>query len=95
MQHVETPDQAYDIAQDMMQRLVHHAKVRGIKVWLAIEMGSLAPNMARFAEAVGPLPYHYIFGTFVHPLDPVNREIQTAQLKALIATLESSSFTAP
>ena len=64
-----------------MQRLIHHARIRGIKVWLAIEMGSLAPNMARNAESVGPLPFHYIFGTFVHPLDPVNRDIQAALTK--------------
>jgi Glycosyl hydrolase family 67 N-terminus len=86
LQHVETPDQAFDIAQNMLQRVIHHAKLRGIKVWPAIEMASLPPNLARYSDPVGTLPFHYIFGTFVHPLDPVNREIQAIRLKALVDT---------
>jgi hypothetical protein len=86
LQHVETPDEAFDIAQNMLQRVIHHAKLRGIKAWPTIEMASLPPNLARYSEPVGTLPFHYIFGTFVHPLDPVNREIQTNRLKALVYT---------
>jgi hypothetical protein len=84
MQHVETPDEAFDVAQNLLQRVIHHAKMRGINVWLATEMASLPPNLARYSDPVGTLPFHYIFGTFVHPLDPVNREIQVNQLKALV-----------
>jgi hypothetical protein len=47
-------------------------------------LASLPPNLARYCERVGELPFHPIFGTFVHPLDPVNREIQVNRFKALI-----------
>ena len=86
MQNVETPGQAFDVAQDLLQKIIHHARERGIKVWPAVEMASLPPNLARYCERVGSLPYHGIFGTFVHPLDPVNREIQVNRLKALVET---------
>lgn len=86
MQHVETPGEAFDVAQSMLQRVIHHARMRGIKVWLAVEMASLPPNLARYSEPVGTLPFSNIFGTFVHPLDPVNREIQVNRLKALVET---------
>ena len=85
-QNVETPAQAFDVAQTMLGKVIHHAKQRHVKVWLAIEMAALPPNLAQFAERVGTFPFHPIFGTFVHPLDPVNREIQVERLKALINT---------
>src|SRR5262249_51655065 len=40
----------------------------------------------RHSEKVGDQPFHYLFGTFLHPLDPVNREIQVNRLKALAET---------
>ena len=86
MQQVETPDQAFEVAQGLLQKIIRYARSRGIKVWPAVELASLPPNLARYAERVGELPFHPIFGTFVHPLDPVNREIQTNRLKALIET---------
>jgi hypothetical protein len=86
MQQVETPDQAFEIAQGMLQKVIHHARSRGIKFWPAVEMASLPPNLARYADRVGELPFNVIFGTFVHPLDPVNREIQVNRLKALVET---------
>jgi len=86
MQTVETPDQAFTVAQDILQRLIHHAKERGIKTWLAVELPSLPPNLARYCEKVGELPFHNLMGTFVHPLDEVNREIQVNRLKALVDT---------
>jgi hypothetical protein len=49
-------------------------------------MASLPANPARYSDPVGTLPFHYIFGTFVHPLDPINREIQAIRLKALVDT---------
>ena len=85
-QNVETPAQAFDVAQTMLGKVIQHAKKRHVKVWLAIEMAALPPNLAQFAERVGTLPFHPIFGTFVHPLDPVNREIQVERLKSLINT---------
>ena len=86
MQQVETPDQAFDVAQGLLQKIIHYAKSRGIKVWPAVEMASLPPNLARYTERVGELPFDRIFGTFVHPLDPVNREIQVNRFKALVQT---------
>ncbi len=86
MQQVETPDQAFDVAQGMLQNIIRYAKSRGIKVWPAVELAALPPNLARYADRVGELPFHPIFGTFVHPLDPVNREIQVNRFKALIDT---------
>jgi hypothetical protein len=86
MQQVETPDEAFDVAQGMLQQIIRHAKDRGIKVWPAVEMGTLPPNLARYCERVEDLPFNPIDATFVHPLDPVNREIQVNRLRALVAT---------
>jgi len=86
MQDVETPDQAFSVAESLLRRIIQHAHERGIKVWLAIEMASLPPNLARFCERVGELPFNRVFGTFVQPLDPINREIQTNRLRALFTT---------
>ena len=86
MQNVETPDQAFSVAQSLLSRIIHHAHERGIEMWLAIEIAALPPNLARYCERVGELPFHNIVGTFVQPLDPVNREIQTNRLRALFTT---------
>ncbi len=86
MQNVETPDQAYAVAENLLRRIIQHAHERGIKVWLAVEMGALPPNLARYCQRVWQVPFNSIFGTFVQPLDPVNREIQTNRLRALFTT---------
>jgi hypothetical protein len=86
MQKVQTPDQAFAVAENLLHRIIHHAHERGIKVWLAIEMAALPPNLARYCERVGTLPFHGLFGTFVEPLDPANRQIQTNRLRALFTT---------
>ena len=86
MQQVENPDEAFDVAQGLLQKIIRHAKERGIKVWPAVELASLPPNLARYTERVGELPFDRIFGTFAHPLDPVNREIQVNRFQALIQT---------
>jgi hypothetical protein len=86
MQQVETPEQAFEVAQDLLRRIIGYAKSRGIKVWPAVELAALPPNLARYCERVRDLPFNNIFGTFVHPLDPVNREIQVNRFKALIET---------
>jgi hypothetical protein len=85
-QKVETPEEAFAVAGDLLRKVIHHAHERGIKVWPAVELASLPPNLARYCERVGELPFNSIFGTFVHPLDPVNREIQVNRLKALVDT---------
>ena len=82
MQQVETPEQAFEVAQDLLRRIIHYAGSRGIKVWPAVELASLPPNLARYCERVDELPFDHIFGTFVHPLDPVNREIQVIRCRS-------------
>jgi len=86
MQQVETPDQAFEVAQDLLRRIIRYAKSRGIEFWPAVELASLPTNLARYCERVGDLPFTPGAGTFVHPLDPVNREIQVNRFKALIET---------
>ncbi len=86
LQHVETPDEAFAAAQDLMRRVIRHANSRHIKVWLVDEMSVLPPNLARHGERIGFLPFEIVYGTFMHPLDPINREIQAIRLKALIDT---------
>ena len=83
-QSVETPEEAFAVAGDLLRKVIHHAHERGIKVWPAVELASLPPNLARYCERVGDLPFNEIFGTFVHPLDPVNREIQVNRFKSLV-----------
>ncbi len=83
LQEVETPDQAFAVVQDLQRRMIHYASSRHVKVWLVDEMAVLPPNLARYTERIGPLPFEGVFGTFVDPLDPVNREIQVSRLKAL------------
>src|SRR5436190_18955314 len=46
----------------------------------------MPPNLARHGEIVGDAPFHYLQGSFMHPLDPVNRELQVVRLKALAET---------
>ena len=86
MQDVQTPDQAFAVAESLLRRIIQHAHERGIKVWLAIEMAALPPNLARYCDRVGDVPFMGLMGTFVQPLDPVNREIQTNRLRALFTS---------
>jgi len=85
MQRVETPEAAFQVSQDLLRRVIAHAAKRNIKVWLVVELASLPPNLARHGEIIGDAPFQYLFGTFLHPLDPVHREIQLSRLKALVA----------
>jgi hypothetical protein len=86
MQHVEKPEEAFEISKTTLTRIIAHAAERNIKVWPVVELASLPPNLARHGEMVGEEPFNYVFGTFLHPLDPVNREIQVNRLKALAET---------
>ncbi len=83
MQHMDTPEAAFEFSRKLLKQFLAHAARRNIKVWLAIEMGALPPNLARFSEIVGETPFNYLAGSYVHPLDPVNREIQVSRLQAL------------
>ena len=86
MQNVETSDEAFQVAEDLLHKIIRHANERGIKVWLAVELDALPPNLARHCEEIGSLPFFNLSGAFVHPLDEVNREIQSNRLKALFDT---------
>ncbi len=86
LQHVETPDEAYIISRDLLRRIIAYAAKLNIKVWPVVELASLPPNLARHSEIVGDAPFNYLFGSFVNPLDPANREIQVSRLKALAET---------
>lgn len=83
LQDVSTPDEALQKCQDLLRRVIDYAASRNIKVWLAVEMASLPPNLARHGQVVGDAPFDHLFGAFMHPLDEVNREIQVSRLKAL------------
>ena len=86
MQQVQTPGDAFAAAQNLLQRVIAHAQQRGIKVWLVVELAAFPPNLARYGEIVGMKPFNPIFGTFPHPQDDVNREIQLNRLSALAKT---------
>ena len=87
LQDVETPEQAFTAAQDLLRRMIHYAGTRHIKVWLVDEIAALPTNLARHAvEKIGDLPFNGVYGTFVDPFDPVGREIQVSRLKALNET---------
>ena len=86
MQNVDTPEQAFEAAENLLHRIIQYANERGIKVWLAVEMANLPLNLARYCEQVGDLPFNSAYGAYVHPLDEVNRAIQVNRLRALIET---------
>ncbi len=83
---VETPEQAFAAAQDLLLRIIHYAKSRHVDMWLVDEMAALPPNLGRYTERIGEVPFNGVFGALPHPLDPVNREIQVNRLKALVET---------
>jgi len=83
LQQVETPEQAFAAVQDLQRRMIQYAKKRHVNMWIVDELAALPPNLARYADLIGPLPFEGVFGGFVDPLDPVNREIQANRLKAL------------
>jgi hypothetical protein len=86
LQNVETPEEAFSAAADLLRRIIHYANSRHVNVWLVDELAALPPNLARNTERIGDLPFNGIYGTFVDPLDPVGREIQVSRLKALLDT---------
>lgn len=88
LQDVETPDQAFAKAQDLLRAVIAYAKTRKIKTWLAIDPVSLPPNLARFARnRTGDLPFQPVLGgAYMCPDDPVVHEINESRLKSLFAT---------
>jgi hypothetical protein len=86
MQNIQTPEEGYAVSTNLLKGLLAHAAKRNIKVWLALETAAVPPNLGRHGEIVGEAPFNYLFGTFLHPLDPVHREIQLERLKAVAET---------
>jgi len=88
LQDVETPDQAFEKAQDLLRAVIAYAKTRKIKTWLAIDPVSMPPNLARFARSrAGDLPFQPVLGgAYACPSDPVVHEINESRLKSLFTT---------
>jgi hypothetical protein len=88
LQEVETPDQAFQKAQQLLQAVISYAKTRKIRTWLAIDPVSMPPNLARFARnRSGDLPFQPVLGgAYTCPADPVVHEINESRLKSLFAT---------
>ncbi|PYV84818.1 MAG: hypothetical protein DMG05_23880 [Acidobacteria bacterium] len=72
----------------MLQRVIHYAKTRNVKVWVAVEsLDEMETNMARYARRVGTfLPFNPFHGTAVCPTDPVVYEINALRFKAMVTT---------
>ena len=62
MQNVETSDQAFQVAQDMLHQVIRHAKERGIKVWLAVELHPCRPTWHATAKKSGTCPSMTLWG---------------------------------
>jgi hypothetical protein len=88
LQDVETPDQAFAKAQDLLRAVIAYAKTRKIDTWLAIDPVSIPPNLGRFARnRAGDLPFQPILGgAYMCPDDPVAHEINESRLRSLFAT---------
>jgi hypothetical protein len=88
LQDVETPDQAFAKAQDLLRAVIAYAKTRHIDTWLAIDPVSIPPNLGRFAgNRAGDLPFQPVLGgAYMCPDDPVAHEINESRLRSLFAT---------
>ncbi|MGO8735657.1 MAG: alpha-glucuronidase family glycosyl hydrolase [Terriglobia bacterium] len=88
LQDVETPEQAFQKAQDLLRAVIAYAKTHQIKTWLAIDPVSMPPNLARFARnRSGDLPFQPVLGgAYMCPADPVAHEINEGRLKSLFET---------
>ncbi len=85
-QHVENNQEAFTTAQHDLQEIIRYAHRRKIKVWLAIDATSVAPNLARYTTRTLTQPFHPIFGTFICPNNPVSWQLNEQRLKSLVAT---------
>ncbi|MGA3325674.1 MAG: alpha-glucuronidase family glycosyl hydrolase [Terriglobia bacterium] len=88
LQDVETPEQAFAKAQDLLRAVIAYAKTRHIDTWLAIDPVSVPPNLGRFAgNRAGDLPFQPILGgAYMCPDDPVAHEINESRMRSLFAT---------
>ncbi len=82
-QHIENNEDAFTAAKSYLQETIAYAVKRKIKVWMAIDVTSAAPNLARYTTRTLALPFHPIFGTFICPNNPVSWELNELQVKAL------------
>ena len=92
-QGVRDQDQVFAAARRLLQRVIHHAGKRNVKVWLAVEsLNALPTNLARFCRrprrerGTNPLPFSRYMATYVCPTDPTVHEINALRLKALVET---------
>ncbi|MDR3675586.1 MAG: alpha-glucuronidase family glycosyl hydrolase, partial [Acidobacteriota bacterium] len=88
LQDVQTPDQAFTKAQDLLRAVIAYAKTRKIDTWLAIDPVSVPPNLGRFArDRAGDLPFQKILGgAYMCPDDPVAHEINESRMRSLFST---------
>ena len=88
LQNVETPDEAFARAQELLRQVIAYAKSRKIRTWLAIDPVSLPANLARHTRSrTGDLPFHTIMGgVYVCPDDAVADEINASRLESLVKT---------
>lgn len=82
-QHIENNDDAFTAAKSYLQETIAYAVKRNIKVWLAIDVTSAVPNLARYTTRVLSLPFHPLFGTFICPNNPVSWDLNELQLKTM------------
>jgi hypothetical protein len=87
-QGVQDEEEVYSRAQDLLRRVIHYAKTRNIKVWVAVEsLDEMETNLARYTRRVGTfLPFNPFHGTAVCPTDPVVHEINAVRFKAMLTT---------
>ena len=88
LQDVQTPDQAFIKAQDLLRAVIAYAKTRKIDTWLAIDPVSVPPNLGRFArDRAGDLPFQkFLGGAYMCPDDPVVHEINESRMRSLFST---------
>lgn len=86
-QGVQDEDQVYARARDLLQRVIHYAKTRNVKVWIALEsLNEIETNMARFTRRIDNfwLPFNPFHGTAICPTDPSLFAVNELRFKALL-----------
>jgi hypothetical protein len=83
-QDLETPEDAYRAAQQLLKQVIAYAHQRKIKVWLGMgDCPSVPPNLGRFAKYSKRSPD---VGTIISPGDPLAVEIWVAAAKSISAS---------
>ncbi len=85
-QHIENNEQAFEAAEKYTHELIAYAASRKIKVWIELDVGCVAPNLARYTTRTLDLPFHPGFGTFICPDNPVSLELNENRLRKLVQT---------